>query len=159
MNGLKQFLIWHMGSHLRVLSMRYPMNTNMTGFRCFSKIFVFLCFGQKLLQHWMGQVKKILKLLLSIQDISIYHRPCTRSRCVRVNFSTVGSIRVNFSTQYGPAGVGFAAAAGWNGVVSTVWTCCVRVNFSTVRTCYEGVNFSTVRTCYEGVNFSTVRTC
>ena len=31
---------WHMGTHLRVLSDSYPMNTNMTGFRWFSKIFV-----------------------------------------------------------------------------------------------------------------------
>ena len=30
-----------MGTHLRVLSKSYPMNTNMTGFRCFSKIFAF----------------------------------------------------------------------------------------------------------------------
>ena len=28
----------HMGSHLRVLSDSYPMNTNMTGFQRFSKI-------------------------------------------------------------------------------------------------------------------------
>ena len=31
---------WHMGTHIRVLSESYPMNTNMTGFRWFSKIFV-----------------------------------------------------------------------------------------------------------------------
>ena len=29
----------HMGTYLRVLSESYPMNTNMTGFRWFSKIF------------------------------------------------------------------------------------------------------------------------
>ena len=28
---------WHMGVHLRVLSERFPMNTNMAGFRGFSK--------------------------------------------------------------------------------------------------------------------------
>ena len=28
---------WHMGTHLRVLSESFPMNTNITGFRCFSK--------------------------------------------------------------------------------------------------------------------------
>ena len=28
---------WQMGTHLRVLSESYPMNTNMTGFRLFSK--------------------------------------------------------------------------------------------------------------------------
>ena len=27
-----------MGTHLRVLVRSYPINTNMTGFRCFSKI-------------------------------------------------------------------------------------------------------------------------
>ena len=36
---------WHMGTHLRVLSESYPMNTNMTWFRCFSKTFASLCFG------------------------------------------------------------------------------------------------------------------
>ena len=30
---------WHMGTHLRVLGESYPMNTNMTGLRLFSKIF------------------------------------------------------------------------------------------------------------------------
>ena len=28
---------WHMGTHLRGLSESYPMNSNMTGYRCFSK--------------------------------------------------------------------------------------------------------------------------
>ena len=32
---------WHMGTHLRVLSKRYPMNTNMTGFGwCFKNLCV-----------------------------------------------------------------------------------------------------------------------
>ena len=30
---------WHMGTHLRVLRESFSMNTNMAGFRCFSKIF------------------------------------------------------------------------------------------------------------------------
>ena len=36
----------HMGTHLRVLSESYPMNTNMTVFRCFLFLFFFknLCF-------------------------------------------------------------------------------------------------------------------
>ena len=38
---------WHMGTHLRVLSESYPMITNMTGFRCFSKLFAFLSFEWK----------------------------------------------------------------------------------------------------------------
>ena len=29
---------WHMGTHPRVGSESYPVNANMTGFRCFSKI-------------------------------------------------------------------------------------------------------------------------
>ena len=28
---------WQIGTHLRVLSENYPMNTNMTGFRCFQR--------------------------------------------------------------------------------------------------------------------------
>ena len=31
-----------MGTHMKVLSESFPMNTNMTGFRCFSKIFASL---------------------------------------------------------------------------------------------------------------------
>ena len=34
-------------SHLRVLSESFPMNTNMTALRCFSKIFLSLCFERK----------------------------------------------------------------------------------------------------------------
>ena len=37
---------WHVDTHLGVLSESYPMNTNMIGFRWFSKIVAFLCFGQ-----------------------------------------------------------------------------------------------------------------
>ena len=45
---------WEMGTHMRVLLEIYPMNTTMTGFRRFSKIFAFLYFGGKFLQHWKG---------------------------------------------------------------------------------------------------------
>ena len=38
---------WHMGTHMKVLSVSYPMNTNMTGFRWFSKIFASLYLGRK----------------------------------------------------------------------------------------------------------------
>ena len=38
---------WHMGNHLRVLSEYFPMNTNMAGFRRFSKIFASLYFRRK----------------------------------------------------------------------------------------------------------------
>ena len=37
----------NMGTHLRVLIKSCPMNSNMTGFRWFSEIFAFLCFGLK----------------------------------------------------------------------------------------------------------------
>ena len=33
---------WQMGTHLIVLSDSYPMNTNMTGYKCFLKIFASL---------------------------------------------------------------------------------------------------------------------
>ena len=38
---------WQMGAYLRVLSESFLMSTNMTGFRCFSKIFAYVCFGGK----------------------------------------------------------------------------------------------------------------
>ena len=38
---------WHMGTHLCILSESYLINTNMAGFRWFSKIiFAPLCFGE-----------------------------------------------------------------------------------------------------------------
>ena len=46
---------WQMGTHWRVLSESYPMNTNMTGFRWFIKIFVFLCLDESSLS--IGRVK------------------------------------------------------------------------------------------------------
>ena len=45
---------WQMGTHLRVLSENYPMNTNMTGFGWFSQFCTFLCFGRKWSQHCKG---------------------------------------------------------------------------------------------------------
>ena len=38
----------HMGTHMRVLSRTYPMNTNMTGFRWFSKIFAFFSLSREI---------------------------------------------------------------------------------------------------------------
>ena len=43
-----------MGTHMRILSESFPMNTNMTGFRWFTRIFASLCFGWKSIQHWKG---------------------------------------------------------------------------------------------------------
>ena len=60
---------WHMGTHLRVLSESYPMNTNMIGFRWFSKIFASLCFGRKVasasegLKHSSRNKHNILEFL------------------------------------------------------------------------------------------------
>ena len=36
-NPEKRLKPWQMGTHLKVLSEGYPMNTNKTGFRCFSE--------------------------------------------------------------------------------------------------------------------------
>ena len=47
-----------MGTHLRVFSKIDLMNTNMTGFRQFSKIFAFLCFGQSSLS--IGRVNPFM---------------------------------------------------------------------------------------------------
>ena len=38
---------WQMGTHLRVLSKSYQMNTNMIGLSWFSKVVGYWCFGQK----------------------------------------------------------------------------------------------------------------
>ena len=46
---------WQMGTHLRALRESYPMNTNITGFRWFSKIFESLCLGRTSLS--IGRVK------------------------------------------------------------------------------------------------------
>ena len=51
-----------MGTHMRVLSESYPMNTNMTEFGWVSKIFAFLCFGQKLSLS-IGRVKDTVQSL------------------------------------------------------------------------------------------------
>ena len=51
---------WHMGTHLRELSESYLMNTNMTGFRWFSKILASLCLDESSLS--IGIVKdEVLK--------------------------------------------------------------------------------------------------
>ena len=46
-NPEKWLKLWHMGTHLKALSESYPMNTNMIGFKCFSKFFESLCFERK----------------------------------------------------------------------------------------------------------------
>ena len=51
-----------MGSHLKILCESYPLNTNMTGFRWFSKIFASLCFGRKCSLS-IGRVKMAYMIL------------------------------------------------------------------------------------------------
>ena len=53
-----------MGTHLRVLSKSYPMNANMTRFRCFSKLFAFF-------MPWMKVILalKRLRKLIDLKDI------------------------------------------------------------------------------------------
>ena len=46
-----------MGTDLRVLSKSYPMNTNMTGFRWFSKMFASLCLDESSLS--IGRVNPL----------------------------------------------------------------------------------------------------
>ena len=64
----------HMGTHLRVLGECYPMNTNMIGFRCFSKILVI----------WMNVALALegLRACLppSLLILQSYHTPCQGER-------------------------------------------------------------------------------
>ena len=63
---------WHMGTHLRVLCKSYPMNTNKTGFRWFSKIFAPLRFGRKYPQHWKGWSFERKGYVISPRQYSYY---------------------------------------------------------------------------------------
>ena len=59
-----------MGTHLKVLSESYPMNTNMKGLDVFSKIFASLCLGQSSLS--IGRVNiniNIRELMMITIDI------------------------------------------------------------------------------------------
>ena len=51
---------WNMGSHMGVLSECYPMNTNVTGFRWFSKVFASLCLGLKSCSLSLKRVNKVI---------------------------------------------------------------------------------------------------
>ena len=53
-----------MGTHLGELSESYPMNTIMTGFRWFSKIFASLCFEQNWPQHRKGKLNIELSMYI-----------------------------------------------------------------------------------------------
>ena len=61
-----------MGTHLRVLSESFPMDTNMTGFRLFSYFFAFSCierFYESKLS--IKRVKKTSQILLSAEKKKI----------------------------------------------------------------------------------------
>ena len=45
---------WYMGTHLKVCDESYPINTNMAGFRWFTKYFMSLCFGWEWAMYWKG---------------------------------------------------------------------------------------------------------
>ena len=68
---------WHMGSHLWVLSEGYPMNTNMTGFRWFSKIFVSLwALWTKVTSVLQGLIWHLLHFPLSQYSTTIIEESC-----------------------------------------------------------------------------------
>ena len=52
-NPEKSLKPWHIGTHLRVLREGYPMSTNMTDFRWFSKFCIFLQWT-KVVPAWKG---------------------------------------------------------------------------------------------------------
>ena len=60
-----------MDTHLRVLSESYPINTNMTGFRWFSKIVVFLCCEQISGLKNIERVKLIIYMITRHTDVEI----------------------------------------------------------------------------------------
>ena len=72
-----------MGTHLRVLSESYPMNTNMIGFRWFSRIFASLCFGRKVPQHWEVKCTESSPAICALQHGSgLTFLTCTRRMTV-----------------------------------------------------------------------------
>ena len=91
-----------MGTHLRELAESYPMNTNMTGFRWFSKIFAFLCFGRKVASaleglngfvparhgglRWWGTFSQVSRLTAWLADT--WDLPCTISPNCLINLAS-----------------------------------------------------------------------
>ena len=56
-NAVKLLKPWYMGTHLRVLSESYLMNTNMTGFRWFPKYLHFCALDESSLSIWRVKEK------------------------------------------------------------------------------------------------------
>ena len=55
-----------MGTHLIVLNESFPMNTNMAGFRWYSKIFASLCLGES--SHSIGRVNQVIGTSLTMSN-------------------------------------------------------------------------------------------
>ena len=71
------------------------MNTNMTGFRCFSRIFASLCFGQKQPQHWEGyNVLEALSYRITAHKASIGFAAIWRLKGHDVHFCFVLAVLV-----------------------------------------------------------------
>ena len=62
-----------MGTHLRELGRSYPMNTNMSGFRWFSKIFInkFSTFVSGLLSRFDGSLASFTRHLESRNELFV----------------------------------------------------------------------------------------
>ena len=85
-----------MGTHLRALSEIFPMNTNMKGFTCFSKIFESLCFGRFRFFYWPQQL--VLKRLSVAEILLIAHNIlcCQTKKYHYSSFFFENSIKKNF---------------------------------------------------------------
>ena len=63
-----------MGTHLRVMSKSYPMNTNMAGFRCFSEIFVLWTKVASALEGLALSCTEILTSVRIMREITKYFK-------------------------------------------------------------------------------------
>ena len=79
---LKKWKSWHMETHLTVLRESHPMNTNMTGLRWLSKVFVFLS-ALKESSPIFARVKDVHTSFL-LKSCAIIHTICN-SKSVTVN--------------------------------------------------------------------------
>ena len=96
-----------MGTHLKVLGKSYPMNTNLIGFRWFSKIVAFLCFGQKYSLS-IGRVKMQYVMISITLNWSLLERyvliPSTKQMSktfdIVLHFLKLYPLRYNISTKF-----------------------------------------------------------
>ena len=68
---------------------------NMTGFRCFSKIFGSLCFEQKYTQNWKSG-KEIMKREIHLFEYNLAIN-CLSSPCLKGNFSRSACCHISSS--------------------------------------------------------------